>query len=121
MSISAKDQFASPRRATERKPRGIRRNPASRLQFLGRQYVGLEFRGLGAAVDAIDTTTTTPGVAPKIGADIFDPTEIAEGEASRFEGHGPGGPCWASPTCRRPQGVPGRASPRPRARSAACS
>ena len=45
------------------------------------------FEDWEAAVDAIDDDDDT-GVAPKVGSDVFDPAEIGEGEASRFEGHG---------------------------------
>ena len=45
------------------------------------------FEDWEAAVDAIDDEEDM-GVAPKIGADIFDPATLPEGEFERFEGHG---------------------------------
>lgn len=87
MSISAKDHL---------------HHPVARPSHNLDEFVGILRRGFNfsagntsswsfedweAAVDAIDDDDDT-GVAPKIGRDIFDPTQLPDGESSRFEGHG---------------------------------
>ena len=87
MNVSAKDHLhhpvARPSKNIEEFIGILRRG----FNFSAGNTTGWSLEDWEAAVDAIDDDEDT-GVAPKIGPDIFDPTEVPDGEGTRFEGHG---------------------------------